>query len=445
MYIFLISLITRAILFVSGIAISIFIAHLIGPEGRGEYVIVLLFMSTVAYFMELGISSGAAYYVSKGFPLSEVYGTSFALGIGIGVVAWGIGGVAWIFLSDFFLQKYRSEWTSYLLVTSFIPLQIVYSILQGLFLGNREILKLNAIYVMPSFLFLFLLYFCGGRDVEMIFILYFISRLTSLAVAVSFIAISCNFKLFVNLSLMKQMVRYGIHVYISYYALWFAINKLDVFVLDYFWGNYVIGIYTLGVMLAEAVWILSQVISTIIFPLISGEENEERRKIWEEISIKLALWGGMLYLLLLYPFADYFLRLYPQEFSSASVIAYILAPGCVLAGVWFVLASILSARGLARRNLYIVLISLVFEVFFAVLVVPYYGMKGAAFSLLLTYIFLFVGTLVFYFDSVFLKDKHKRRGYKGYKEIALKIISLFRIKKEDLDLIHELISVGKKT
>ncbi len=87
--------------FFIGIASSVVLARVLGPEGRGIYALAALLPSLIVTFGNLGIGSATVYYVARGdFRRQEILGNNVLLSVGIGSIGVLAGLVVVIFFRE---------------------------------------------------------------------------------------------------------------------------------------------------------------------------------------------------------------------------------------------------------------------------------------------------------------------------------------------------------
>ena len=176
-----------------------------------------------------------------------------------------------------------------------------------------------------------------------------------------------------------KSLSYGFRAHLSN-IMAFVNYRADMFILNLFMAPAFVGIYTMAVGLAEKLWILSQGISTVLLPKL-GELNKDevkRRELTPFIArwvlvITLAAAGTTWFII---PYVILFL--YGEDFMGAVLPFRILLIGITIGASSRVLANDLAARGRPELNFYAALVIVTINISLNVLLIPKYGMKGAA-------------------------------------------------------------------
>jgi O-antigen/teichoic acid export membrane protein len=141
----------------------------------------------------------------------------------------------------------------------------------------------------------------------------------------------------------------------------------------------------------------SQAVSTALFPTIAAERSESARRSLTPFVARNTLWLTTLLALILFLVADAVVDLlYSSRFSAAGAAVRILVPGIVLFAAARVLTNDIAARGRPLVNSIIAAGSVVANVSFNVLLIPRYGIEGAAWASTASYSLLFVAIVAVY-------------------------------------------------
>ncbi|MFN0198414.1 MAG: lipopolysaccharide biosynthesis protein, partial [Planctomycetaceae bacterium] len=162
----------------------------------------------------------------------------------------------------------------------------------------------------------------------------------------------------------------------------FLNHRVDLLLINVFVTPAAAGIYAGATMVTERIWILSQSVSTVILPRLSRLETSDpsRSRLTRLVSnivflstlglsLVLAVAGEMILGLLLGP----------KFVSGASVLVWLL-PGTVLASFARVLTNDLAARGLVGSNVWNAAFLVFVNVVANLLLIPRYGIAGAAWA-----------------------------------------------------------------
>ena len=194
---------------------------------------------------------------------------------------------------------------------------------------------------------------------------------------------------------MHATLAYGLRGYLGN-VLQFFNYRLDAFIVNFFLGPAGAGIYGVSVAMAEMLWYLPNSVGFIIFPKASATSPAEMNHFTPRIFlITLALTAlGAAVLALL---GNFLIRLiYTPAFASAYLPLLLLLPGVVLLGGAKVLTNEVAGRGYPQYNSINSGIALVLTVVLDLVLIPRYGVPGAAIASSIAYTAIFFTAIIFY-------------------------------------------------
>jgi len=378
----------RVLSLVLGIATSITIARLLGPEGKGIYTMAALLPSLVVTFGNLGIGPATVYYVArKQHRRQEILGNNLLLGVLIGT----IGALAGLIMILFFRQSiFPGVAPGYLfLALLMIPVNIFFSYVNYILLGTQHIKEFNLSSILHAALFLIFIVLAlwGLRAGVMGALAAGVISWFLVDVAVFFWArrATCGISFHVNPSYIKQALAYGIKAHLGN-ILGFLNYRVDMFFVNGFLDPLAVGFYSIGVGFVEKLWLISHAASTVLFPRVAGETDEQRRKEFTPLVARTVLWITALGALVIFFLSRWIvLLLYSKAFLPSVRPLQILLPGIVALSVGRVLANDVAGRGRVMLNNYAGLVTVATNVILNILWIPRYGIAGAAWASMCSY------------------------------------------------------------
>ncbi len=426
-----------AITFVSQITIFIFafithiiLARVLGPADRGTYALIILIPSILGLVGTVGIEISNVYYTAqKKYKLSDIVSNSLISSIGIGL---GIILLFWLVSTtnafQNFLKANNINPLHLWLAVCIVPIGFLYKFLHKILLGREEIVKYNGMGIFQSILqlglvaaFLIVLGY-GLFGAVLSYVLTAIGVVLVVLILVNKIE---RVSFAVNWTLLKDSVRYGVKGYLGN-VVQFLNYRLDMFLVAYFLDVTAVGYYAIAVVVAEKLWIIPQSMATVLFPRVSGIEEAQANKLTPRISrhsFFIALIMAILILILVKPFI-YFL--FGPRFLPSIKPLMILLPSIVAFSIVKVLASDLSGRGKPEFNALASCVSLAVNIPLNLLLIPRFGIAGAAFATTVAYILATLVTIVAFTriskvawtDTVWIKAD----DLKIYSDIVSKLI-----------------------
>jgi len=385
--------------FLLGIGTSVILARVLGPEGRGIYALAILLPSLIITFGNLGIGPATVYYVARGeFRRQEILGNNVLLSVGIG----GIGVLAGLIVVLFFREKvFPGVSPGYLLLALvLVPVEVLFSYVRYVLLGAQRIKEFNYVQIaqsilFPGFITLALLGLKAGVTGAILAELFTWVIVDALVFRLAR-RVAEGIELKPNISYIKRTTTYGIQAHLAN-ILGFLNYRVDMFLVNGFLGPAAVGLYAVGVGLVEKLWMISYAASTVLFPRVAAETEEDRRKEFTPLVARTVLWITAMAALVLALLSRWIvLLLYSEAFLPAAGALQALLVGIVALSAGRVLANDIAGRGFPGLNIYTGLATVLTNVILNLLWIPRYGIVGAAWASTVSYTVLFLGALFFY-------------------------------------------------
>ena len=366
-----------------GIASSAILARALGPSGRGVLALSMLLPTLLATFLNLGVSSANIYNIStKRFTASTVFKFSLqiwfflsALGLLIGLVSIFIWGNNW----------FPNIPKPFLYVCLFLfPLNLLNNFMISIFQGQQRFKEYNlATLLVPviELILIFLFLWIMNLGIWGAISAQAIGSFAALGIG-SFLlgrAIWTNEDNAQIAECRRESINYGIRAYLST-IMAFVNYRADLFIINLFMAPSFVGIYTMAVGLAEKLWILSCGISTVLLPKLGELNKDEAKRL--ELTPFIARWVLVITALaasltwFVIPYVIFFL--YGENFMGAVIPFRILLIGVTLLASSRLLASDFESRGRPELNFYVALVIVTINISLNILLIPSYGMTGAA-------------------------------------------------------------------
>jgi len=160
-------------------------------------------------------------------------------------------------------------------------------------------------------------------------------------------------------SYIKDVTSYGIKAHMGN-IMGFLNYRLDMFIVSGFLNPAAVGFYSIAVGMAEKIWLVANSASTVLFPRVSSETDEQKRKEFTPIvsrNVLLISLAGAVALYFLSRWA--ILLLYSNVYLSSVEPLQILLPGIVALSVAKVLSNDIAGRGKPILNTYMGAITVV--------------------------------------------------------------------------------------
>jgi O-antigen/teichoic acid export membrane protein len=162
--------------------------------------------------------------------------------------------------------------------------------------------------------------------------------------------------------------------------------RLDVFVVNYFLDAWQVGLYTLGVLISEALWQLPAIVSVALFPRTArtvgaGADAFTCMVVRQVFLITLLM---ALLVAVVSPFAVPLL--FGSRYSSSVAVIWWILPGTVALSLGKIIAADLTGRGLNIHLPISASIGFVLTIALDFLLIPLMGIQGAALASSVAYL-----------------------------------------------------------
>jgi O-antigen/teichoic acid export membrane protein len=427
----LITFTTRVSTLILGMVISIVIARVLGPEGKGVYSLAILLPTLLLTFISLGIYPATIFYIGKKkYPLSEIFGNNVTVTILLGGVAVLIG----LFIIFFFGTKlFPGVEKEYLfLALPLVLFTLFFSFISSILVGLEKFKKYNFIYFLQVFIFLILILILLlglGFKIKATIISYVLSFF--LTGIILFIVVKKEIKeinLKLNWRYFRDSFSYGFKVYLGSILDFFQI-KINRFLINFFINPAAVGLYSVSAGLAEGLWLLPMATATVLFPRAASEKDETKLKEFTPLVCRNVLFITLASALFLFSISHWLVPfLYSEKFFQSIRPFQILLLGSLAFSGMKILGNDLNARGKPMLLTYGTAVATIFNIALTIWLVPKSGIIGAAWASSISYFIGFSLIIIFY-----LRISHnnlseilllKRSDLSFYKNFFLKIKKL---------------------
>ena len=192
---------------------------------------------------------------------------------------------------------------------------------------------------------------------------------------------------------LKPYIKYGIVPMITIILM--EVNyKIDVLMLEWFKiSDSTIGIYSLGVMLAQKVWMIPDALKDILLSKLAGGKGSKEVAMVSRISFFITMMCEILVVL----FGKPLIRLlYGAEYADAYYITLIICAGVIGMVFYKMIYSYNVANGHKNVNLMLLGVSALANVILNAITIPFIGEYGAATASLVSYFVCGVSFLVYF-------------------------------------------------
>lgn len=400
------------------------ISQYYGPEGKGVQGILITTISFILIFSNI-ISGATLVYLTPRYSTKSMLLPSYIWSAITGLIAIPILALP---------GNIPAEMTYHIAFLTI--LNSLFTININILIGKEEINKANLIMLLQSvftliFLYLFIIASPSksiNQYVNALYSTYILVFIISLAFLnrSSRTEVKISGKGFMNF--VRDSFRYGITNQITH-VIQLLNFRLSYYLLDYYYSKGDVGIYSNGVSVSEAVWLISGSICLVQFSKISNTTNHKES---QQLTTRLARIGVFISLVLVSVLAlipsDLYEIVFGKGFGSMRIIILTMLPGILIYNYSVIYAHYFSGTGKYYINAISSVIGLAFTLSLAPFCIKSYGSIGAASVSTISQIATAIFLMYIYKKEAGLKTKDFMPDYKASIDFIPLVINKFRNK-----------------
>jgi O-antigen/teichoic acid export membrane protein len=369
----------------AGIVNGILLARLLGPAAKGEYTFLVLLPASAVVLSQLGLPQAFMYFSARGKTLGVV-GKSIVLAAVLAVA--GLGGVLGLILLVRDSLPEAIELPQVLIALIALPLALYVTFSTGIVMGRKGVrwyAAINTAYPFITTVLLVIVLGGFGASVNGALAVYLITiSIQSVAFAIAARRVTTADRDRTKVSY-GELFRYGVTYYPASLASFFS-YRVDVYLIAFLAANASasIGYYSLAVGLAEMIFFFPTAVTTMFFPHVAGAPREESDRQVAMVS-RVTLLITAMFALLLVPAAAVMITVLLPAFTPSFLPLLVLLPGVVALSAANVVGGFVTGIGRPGVHSSVNVASLVVNIVANLLLIPLFGIVGAAAASLLSY------------------------------------------------------------
>lgn len=404
---YLFTLVNKVITILLGVLTSAFINRYAGASIKGEYAVFLNYLNIISVIANLGMYQAYPYYKRKGEKdilnkFVNIFYYQFIIYLLIFII--GI-----LFIDNGFINR----------ILFMLPVAVLVNQLNFIVMVENINYKnyINIISNFVKFALAAIAFFFLQRKIS---VLVFNLFLVDIVLLVSYI---CKLKVklsvkYINYSFIISIIKFGAIAMIT--SLLVNMNyKLDVLMLDHYVNTNLVGIYSVGVTLAEFGWLIPDTFKDVLFSKTA--RSDSTKSIIN--CLKISFYAIFVAIILVVLFGKLFIKImYGVEFLDSYFVTTILFMG-IPAMAWFkIISTLYLAKGKRYFYLITLLLSVIANILANVVLIPRFSIYGASLASVISYTVC---------GGIFLADFCRK-----YK---IRLVDIFIINKEDVGRLRKLI------
>ncbi len=379
----------RGIYLVTVFVINLLMARILGAGDSGSFYLFLNNLSLIVLVAGFSLESAMVYFSAAGKVASHKMVTL--------TIVWAVAVLVLSFiLLSLFLGKWKYEWRE-MPVLAFPFAFILINNIIGLFQGLHNFKTYNTILIIVNLLLIFFLlvilnsigYIRNNWSAVSAY-LFSIALQALLLLAFFWFQLPVKKIQLPSASELKSLLKYA-SIAFGANLVFFLVYRVDYWMIDYFWGSKDdLGNYVQASKLVQLFITIPVLAASVIFPsTVSGERTRMQENLAKACRI---LFNGFLVLLIILVLIGKFLFpwLYGNSFSDMYTPFVAMIPGILAISLQSLIAAWFAGTNQVKYNVYGALIALAIILLLDVLLIPYYGITGAAIASSVAYISYFL-------------------------------------------------------
>lgn len=369
------------------------IRYLGGAEAAGTIALIVLGITIVLLLCNIAVGSPIVYLSSR-VPLPSLLLPSYL---------WIII-TAFVFLGIFSLLPFLVPEQYMVDIILIASLEAGFSLHLNILVGKERIKEFNTLFVLRSLVLLISIliqiFYLQNNSVDVYINAVYISN--SVCLLLSFLTIFSQLKgpLVFEIRLVKQLFKYGIMTQFGN-LLQLGNYRLAYYLIELYLGRFALGIYSIATMIAEGAWLPGKSLAVLQLSRIANTKEKSEQRLFTLTMLKLSvLVTTFLMLIILFIPSSVFQFIFTNEVEGIRRILLILSPGIVIFSFQFIISHYYSGNAKYGLNTLNTAVGLVATLIFALILIPNYGLNGAAAAVSLSFITqtLFL-TLLFFIEQ----------------------------------------------
>ena len=363
------------------------VARALGPEGRGAYHLPVTIVSIAFYLLNLGLDQAQFRLWSTDDRSRRLLpATGLTLGIGLGIA----GAVALILIRVLWSSGFLAQvpLTHMAITAAALPFMVHGLLLTGLSILRGAIPRMNVAALVAAVLHMIsitILFLVGKLNVTVTIAIW--ACITGIPWLVMLRTASQSGALFPpSTDLIRRQVLLGLR-YAPYVFFGFLILRVDVLLIAQMMGLSSVGVYSVAVLFPEVVWVITD---SLAYPIANKQANLplDQAAGLTLVAIRVVLLLVLLATGLVAITAQWLIPVaYGTAFELASGVVWILTPGVIGLAVWRTLNPYLIRTQTPWTQPTIAGAALAANILLNLLMIPLWGIMGAAAASSVAYLF----------------------------------------------------------
>ena len=379
---------TQILVFIATFLFSVFTARLLGPLEQGRYALIFMSGVLIARFSSLGFENANAYYAkSEKYGLNQLASNSIILSI-LSVI---------VNMIVLYFVAYRLNLSIYLTVLLLILTKslLLKSLFQSILVGKND-LKSHSFALLTDAIFqlisIIIVHFTFELTVSNVLLINLISSIVNFLLCFRL----CKFNTFkLSKELFKDSFKYGYKGWLNNLSNT-LIYRVDIYIIAFYMTSADVSYYAIAVLITEKIWFFNNAIFSALFPSLRNmnlDDGIALTALINRCNLILSLIAILGLLLIAKPFI---LIVFGLEYETSYIPLVALLPGILFLSIPKILISHFASMNKMQYTYLASFPALIVNVILNFLLIPPYGILGAAISTSFSYFFYSIISIYFY-------------------------------------------------
>ena len=388
----LVGFVINIIIFAVSALTNILIVRILGPKDQGIYFMVITVNYMIVSLGNLGLGiANTTFLAQKKYPLSDIHFNSIITATCVGGICIVLYLVFQEFLHSTILQGIEPLYALSGIVI--VPFSMYMLFWNSMMVGLNEIILLNRISLMQTLLSSILLLIALivlKQGINGAIVAWLLANILSAGIMFRLLHRMDRITAKINYSVFKESLFFGLRSHAGGIASYIWL-RLDAFLLNMYQGATAVGYYSVAVNLTEMLWRFMQPFYNAVTPKITGATRQESEALTTKAT-RHVFFILVVVAMVLAPLSPLIIRLlYGSDYLPAYKPMIILLIGTIGIGVAMV-TSVYFVGQLKRPGFlsFLAWINAIINIMLCFILIPLYGVIGAALASSLTYIIGFL-------------------------------------------------------
>ncbi|MFH1235526.1 MAG: flippase [Parcubacteria group bacterium] len=377
--------------------IGIILARAIGPEGNGTYELFQLIVTLSVTLGTLGVGHAMVYIIKrKGADIRETISTVFSFGI-----VWGIfiALLAAVFYSIFPNLIDQLPSNALLIGAIVVPFALLDAFLIQAFLVELKIKPQSILIIGKNIVLIITMFFLVGvAHLKTQGIIYAVSGtyIASSLIVVVVLKRIYNISIMLRPAILKEAFSFGVKNWLG--NIFLILNyKVAMLIVNYYLDITSVGLYSVAVAIASSLFLIPSSIGPILYSSWSSKSVEQMDQETPKKTRQIVFIAFIISLCTI-AFGRLIIHIfYGSTFIPSYTALMILLPGVIMMTINYVLFNNFASRGKPLINSLTLVVALFINVVLSILLIPQWGINGAAFAATVSYAFSAVVSLMAFY------------------------------------------------